>query len=142
MSAKTAARFGLELLPDVKDRLSLEEITAWFKARIHSVRSQQPKRPKAQDARAAAVAIDEVCNARGKCILDREPGKLIRISEDGEIGTPVRWKSLAGSDAVPFDTAFPFVATPPSVDPSPIFTREAIINGDASERSFATVTHR
>ena len=74
----------------------------------------------------------EVCNERGECGLLDEPGKLIRITPDGAVGDPVTWASLE-KDGVAFDTAFPFVVTPPQVDPDPIFTPDDIISGDVTE---------
>jgi hypothetical protein len=61
-----------------------------------------------------------------------EPGKLIRITPDGAVGDPVAWASLE-TDGVPFATAFPFVVTPPQVDPDPIFTPEDIVGGHVTE---------
>lgn len=72
----------------------------------------------------------QVCNVRGQCRDLTEPGKLIRITSDGGVGSPVKWASLPGNDAVPFDTAFPFVAKSPSIDPNPILTRDVIILGN------------
>ena len=71
----------------------------------------------------------EVCNESGKCRVVDEPGKLIRITPDGSIGVPVNWGDLPGRQETQFDSAFPFVVTPPQVDPSPIFTREQIVLG-------------
>lgn len=71
----------------------------------------------------------EICNQRGKCRIHDEPGKLIRIGGDGDVGSPVKWASLQGKDSVPFDTAFPFVAKSPGIDPTPVFTRDAILLG-------------
>ncbi len=68
-----------------------------------------------------------VCNERGKCREHNEPGKLLRITDQGEVGTPEPWAGLPGNNAVPFDDAFPFVVKPPSVDPKPVFTREALL---------------
>lgn len=75
----------------------------------------------------------QVCNVRGQCKDLDEPGKLIRIGDDGDVGAPVRWASLPGKDAVPFDTAFPFVGKSPSIDPAPILTREAILLGTGGQ---------
>lgn len=72
----------------------------------------------------------QVCNQRGQCRELNEPGKLIRITGDGDVGSPVKWASLPGKDTVPFDTAFPFVAKTPSIDPNPVFTRDVIILGN------------
>ena len=72
----------------------------------------------------------QVCNARGAQCKDlTEPGKLIRISNDGDVGSPSKWASLSGRDNVPFDDAFPFVGKTPSIDPDPILTRDVIILG-------------
>jgi hypothetical protein len=71
----------------------------------------------------------EVCNENGKCRVLDEPGKLIRITPDGSIGIPANWGDLPGKQETQFDSAFPFVVTPPQVDPNPIFTREQIVLG-------------
>lgn len=70
----------------------------------------------------------QVCNARGQCRELTEPGKLIRITEDGDVGPPSRWASLS-DDGKPFDDAFPFVTKTPSIDPEPTLTRDVIILG-------------
>ncbi len=69
----------------------------------------------------------QVCNLRGQCRDLDEPGKLIRIDDDGDVGPPVRWASLDGNDRVPFDDAFPFVTSGPAFDAQPVLTREAIM---------------
>ncbi|WP_295558986.1 FecR domain-containing protein [uncultured Hyphomicrobium sp.] len=75
-----------------------------------------------------------VCNVRGTQCKDlTEPGKLIRITSGGDVGSPVKWASLSGKDNVPFDNAFPFVAKTPSIDPTPILTRDIIILGTLPE---------
>lgn len=71
----------------------------------------------------------EVCNLRGVCRVLDEPGRLIRIGDDGDVGPPVRWASLDGNDRVPFDDAFPFVADAPGFDSDPVLSREAILLG-------------
>ncbi len=68
-----------------------------------------------------------VCNDRGSCRDHDEPGKLIRVTDKGDVGKPVRWAGLDGKDTVPFDQAFPFVVKPPSIDASPVFTADDII---------------
>lgn len=75
-----------------------------------------------------------VCNERGQCRDHEEPGKLIRVTDKGDVGPPVRWAKLDGSDGTPFDTAFPFVAKPPSIDPNPVFTADEIIKLGAIEQ--------
>ncbi len=74
----------------------------------------------------------EVCNARGDCGLHDEPGKLIRITPDGDVGNPIKWASLQ-KDGQPFDVAFPFVVTPPSFESDPVFTPEDIVGGDVPD---------
>jgi hypothetical protein len=69
----------------------------------------------------------KVCNPRGTCRVLDEPGKIILVNDEGDIGVPVRWAGLNGLQGFDFDTAFPFVARPPSIDPSPNFTREALL---------------
>lgn len=76
----------------------------------------------------------QVCNVRGQCKDLTEPGKIIRISDDGDVGTPSRWAGLNGRDRVPFDTAFPFVGKTPGIDPVPALTREAILLGTTDEK--------
>jgi hypothetical protein len=74
----------------------------------------------------------EVCNDRGDCSLHDEPGKLIRITPDGDVGNPVKWASLQ-KDGEPFEAAFPFVVEPPSFEPDPVFTPEDIVGGDVPD---------
>lgn len=76
----------------------------------------------------------QACNDRGRCQVLDEPGKLIRVTEDGDVGAPVKWAALPGKDSTPFDTAFPFVVNAPGIDPNPIFTRDVIILGNLPER--------
>lgn len=71
----------------------------------------------------------QVRSAKGVCKDLYEPGKLIRIDNDGAVAPPVRWASLPGKESVPFDDAFPFVQKTPSIDPDPVLTREAILTG-------------
>ena len=68
-----------------------------------------------------------VCNDQGTCRnLDR-PGQILQVGDNGSMGRPTRWASLPNRDAVPFDTAFPFVADAPVVDPDPELTRDEIM---------------
>lgn len=68
----------------------------------------------------------KICNERGTCRELDEPGKLIRITDGGEVGPPTRWAQLPQKTAN-FGDAFPFVENPPIIDPSPVLTREAIL---------------
>lgn len=70
----------------------------------------------------------EVCTENNDCRVHDEPGKLIRIGST-KVDKPVKWAALPEKNNIPFDTAFPFVAAAPGVDPSPIFTRDDIILG-------------
>ena len=68
-----------------------------------------------------------VSNQRGKCRVLNSPGRLIRVTGNGDVGVPVNWDGLPGRGTVPFDQVFPFVAAPPSMDVTPVFTRAAIL---------------
>jgi len=83
-----------------------------------------------------------ICNFRGECRDHAQPGKLVLISDTGVVGKPVKWSSLPGKDDLDFDTAFPFVGNPPSVDPDPIFKREAILDGTLKTEPGKTTTKK
>ncbi|MDX2308898.1 MAG: FecR domain-containing protein [Hyphomicrobium sp.] len=68
-----------------------------------------------------------VCNDRGDCRDHDEAGKLIRITPEGNVSRPTRWATLSEDAELPFDMAFPFVGTPPTIDPTPIFSRDDIV---------------
>jgi FecR protein len=74
----------------------------------------------------------EVCNARDDCRLHDEPGKLIRITPDGNVGSPVRWVGFP-KDGELFESAFPFVITPPQFDSDPVFTPDDIVGGTSPD---------
>jgi hypothetical protein len=67
------------------------------------------------------------CNDQGTCRMLDRPGQILRVSPRGELSQPARWAQLPGRQALDFDTAFPFVANPPGVDPNPTLTKEAIL---------------
>ncbi len=69
-----------------------------------------------------------ICNTRKQCRNHDEPGKLVRITDDGGVGAPSRWRSLPGIEKIAFGTAFPFVMKAPSIDPDPIFSPEQIMD--------------
>ncbi|MFM7083805.1 MAG: FecR domain-containing protein [Hyphomicrobium sp.] len=73
-----------------------------------------------------------VCNERGDCSLHDQPGKLIRISEDGILTKPTRWASLRDFNQPEFGigTLFPFVLRPPKIDPTPVFSPDDILRAD------------
>jgi hypothetical protein len=74
-----------------------------------------------------------VCNTRGDCRTLDDPCRLLRIGADGALQDPGTWNGLPQAREVNFTTAFPFVVTPPSIDPKPIFTREDIELGRCPE---------
>ena len=74
-----------------------------------------------------------ICNDRGSCRDHSEVGKIIPVSEQGDLGRPSRWASLSGLQKVAFDDAFPFVASAPSIDPNPVLTRDEIVGDEASK---------
>jgi hypothetical protein len=75
----------------------------------------------------------EACNAFNDCADLTEPGKLIRITPDSGPFSPADWLQLA-SDDLPFETAFPFIVTPPEIDPDPVLTPEDVVGpGPGSE---------
>ncbi len=75
-----------------------------------------------------------VCTDGGTCRDHSEPGKLIQITAAG-IGVPARWSSLPGAERISFDSAFPFVVEPPSIDRKPRFSRDQIIGALAKPES-------
>jgi hypothetical protein len=74
----------------------------------------------------------EVCTQSGKCLVHDQPGKLIRITADN-VEKPMRWTKLDRERDTSFDSAFPFVVTPPYIDPTPIFTRDDIVLADEED---------
>jgi hypothetical protein len=70
----------------------------------------------------------EACNERELCKVLDEPGKLIRITPDGFVSDPAVWPDLP-TGGLPVKTAFPFIVTPPEIDPGPELTPEEIVDG-------------
>lgn len=68
-----------------------------------------------------------VCNDQGTCRNLNRPGQILHVGSDGRMGQPSRWASLPNRDAISFDTAFPFVANAPVIDPDPELTRDEIL---------------
>lgn len=77
----------------------------------------------------------QVCNDRGLCKLHQEPGRLLKISDNGAVGSPVCWSRFEIAPGVSFDEAFPFVVSPPSIDTNPVFTRASIESNDQCARA-------
>lgn len=76
----------------------------------------------------------KVCNERGDCRELDDPGKVVRVASNGDVDDPAHWARLNRDDGMSFDDAFPFVVTPPTIDPTPVFTRDALIRLGAIER--------
>ena len=77
----------------------------------------------------------QACNARGKCRIVDRPGTIIRVGEDGDVGAPDCWSRLGRQASFTFDEAFPFVVSPPSIDPKPEFTRAVLTGADVCQSS-------
>jgi len=75
------------------------------------------------------------CNDRGDCNRLDRPGRLIRVTGDGEIDEPVRWASLTGNDLFDFASAFPFMVNPPNIDPNPALMKDDVINAKEPAKS-------
>jgi hypothetical protein len=71
----------------------------------------------------------EACTNSGRCVVNDQPGKLIRISDD-DIDGPQTWNSISRGHDITFNEAFPFVVQPPLVDPEVIFTRADIVGSE------------
>lgn len=74
-----------------------------------------------------------VCNNAGKCRELNDPCRMLRIGRGGQMPEPGTWNALPYARDVAFDTAFPFVVKPPSIDAHPIFSREDIELGRCPE---------
>lgn len=66
-----------------------------------------------------------VCNDRGTCRDLEEPGKLIRITDNGSVDPPGRWNKIK-KESDDLDEVFPFIDNKPDLSP-PVLTREAIL---------------
>jgi hypothetical protein len=75
-----------------------------------------------------------VCSRRSpeRCQDNDKPGHMMRVTSVGDVGTPICWSGLPGSQSVPFETAFPFVVSPPSIDDKPIYIRDDIVRSDCA----------
>lgn len=66
----------------------------------------------------------QVCSTDGQCADVSNPCGVVHISATGALDGPQGWP--AQTREINFDTAFPFVGTPPSIDATPLFTRTAV----------------
>ncbi len=74
-----------------------------------------------------------VCNTRDECQTLDDPCRLLRIGANGDLQDPGTWNALPQTREVNFEAAFPFVVNPPSIDATPIFTRDDIELGRCPE---------
>lgn len=70
----------------------------------------------------------EVTDSRNVCHVLDQPGRLMRVTSNGRVGSPINWSSLPANSQESFDTAFPFVNKAQQFDPDPLLARDAIIN--------------
>lgn len=70
----------------------------------------------------------QVCNSRNQCQVLDNPCNIVRVTGQGGVGAQGKWAS-GNRDEVSFETAFPFVVTPPQIDPNPLYTRRLIEEG-------------
>lgn len=78
----------------------------------------------------------EVCNKKGNCHDNDNPGQLIRVAKDGKIDRPTVWANLFSKDGILFDLAFPFVINPPTFDAAPVFTKGDIVNAALPKKTY------
>lgn len=71
----------------------------------------------------------QVCNDRGECRRLDDPCRAVRVDGGGSVGAPGNWNGLRRSEDVEFATAFPFVISPPDIDPQPRFEQASIERG-------------
>jgi opacity protein-like surface antigen len=69
------------------------------------------------------------CNRSGQCARVNNPCGVVRVGNDIAPHALHGFNRLAPADRPDFATAFPFVVTPPTIDPEPRFTRIAIESG-------------
>ena len=83
-----------------------------------------------------------VCNAGGQCADVSNPCGVVHISATGVLDGPQGWPGQTRS--INFDTAFPFIGTPPSIDAKPLFTRTAVerVEKKAAETTFKRLRHQ
>ena len=75
----------------------------------------------------------EVCNAQKVCRTLQKSCRLINISTGGNVGSPQTWGEVREPRAFDFATAFPFVVTAPSIDPTPLHARAQVEAGQCPD---------
>jgi hypothetical protein len=84
----------------------------------------------------------QVCNDRGECRVLDDPCKLVRVDGNGGVGKAGDWNGLRADEDVNFETAFPFVVTPPTIDPEERFERTAVERGTCGQDEKTQKTRR
>ncbi len=76
----------------------------------------------------------EITGRKSACRVLDQPGRIVRVTRDGSVGRAADWSKLRDGAGVTFDTAFPFIDKPPQIDPTPVLTRAAVIEGSQPDR--------
>jgi opacity protein-like surface antigen len=73
-------------------------------------------------------AID-VCNTANQCKSVSNACGVVRVGPDGNLSSAAPWNRQPLAQQINFETAFPFVSSPPQFDPTQRFTRIAVESG-------------
>lgn len=74
----------------------------------------------------------EVCNAQRQCRVLSDPCGMVRVGGGGQLSEAATWNNQPEVREIDFATAFPFVVSPPQVDPMPRFTRVNVEAGQCA----------
>jgi opacity protein-like surface antigen len=69
------------------------------------------------------------CNRGGQCVRLDNPCGVVRIANDAKPDALDGFNRLSPAQRPDFAIAFPFVVSPPTIDPTPRFTRTAVESG-------------
>jgi opacity protein-like surface antigen len=72
----------------------------------------------------------EICNNANQCKVIKDPCGMVRAGGTGTLTDAATWNRQSALREVDFATAFPFVITPPLMDPAPRFTRVNVEEGN------------
>jgi hypothetical protein len=75
----------------------------------------------------------EICAENGKCMVDDEIGKLVRIGPD-KVDKPSKWADLPERRDIKFESTFPFIVTPPEIDRTHHLTQDEVVLGTFPDR--------
>jgi hypothetical protein len=75
----------------------------------------------------------EICTENGKCMVDDEIGKLVRIGPD-KVDKPSKWGDLPERRDIKFESTFPFIVTPPEIDRTHHLTQDEVVLGTFPDR--------